>query len=89
MPGRQNGRQSLQPLPALSSPRVAGLLPLAPGRPLEAERIVLVATHALAAGCACHDAVDNNVDGEAKPLVAVTGDHLRGVGGEKREAGRR
>ena len=27
----------------------------------------------------------NNVDGEAKPLVAIAGDHLRGVGGDQRE----
>ena len=30
-------------------------------------------------------AVDDNVDGEAKPLVAITGDHLGGVGHQKRE----
>jgi hypothetical protein len=31
-------------------------------------------------------AVNHNVDGEAEPLVAIAGDHLDGVGGEKREA---
>jgi hypothetical protein len=29
--------------------------------------------------------VYNNIGGEAKPLVAIPGDHLRGVSGEKRE----
>ena len=36
-------------------------------------------------GCPGDHAVDNNVDGEAKPLVAIPGDHLCGVGGDKRE----
>ena len=39
----------------------------------------------LPAGCSGDDAVDNNVDGKAKPLIPIAGDHLRGVGGEKRE----
>ena len=39
----------------------------------------------LPAGCSGDHAVDNNVDGEAKPLISIAGDHLRGVGGEKRE----
>ena len=30
-------------------------------------------------GCSGDDAVDNYVDGEAKPLLAIAGDHLRGV----------
>ncbi len=36
-------------------------------------------------GCSGDYAVENNVDGETKPLVAITGDHLRGMGDEKRE----
>jgi hypothetical protein len=36
-------------------------------------------------GCSGDHAVDDDVDGEAKPFVAVAGDHLRRVGGEKRE----
>jgi hypothetical protein len=36
-------------------------------------------------GCLGKHAVDDNVDGEAKPLVAIASDHLCGVGGDQRE----
>jgi hypothetical protein len=36
-------------------------------------------------GCSSDHAVDNSVDGEAEPLVAIAGDHLCGVGGDQRE----
>jgi hypothetical protein len=36
-------------------------------------------------GCSGDHAVDNNVDGEAKPLVAIARDHLRGVSGNQRK----
>ena len=37
-------------------------------------------------GCSGDHAVDDNVDGEAKPFVAIAGDHLRSVGDEERES---
>jgi len=36
-------------------------------------------------GCSGEHAVDHDVDGEAKPLGSIAGDHLRGVGGDQRE----
>ncbi len=35
------------------------------------------------------NAIEKNVDGEAEPLVAIAGDHLRGVGDDQRKAIRR
>jgi hypothetical protein len=35
--------------------------------------------------CSGDHAVKDNIDGEAKPLVAIAGDHLRGVGGDNWE----
>ncbi len=40
----------------------------------------------LPTGCSGEQPVGNDVDGETEPLVAVAGDHLRGVGDDKREA---
>jgi len=39
----------------------------------------------LAPVCSGDHTVDNNVDGEAKPLIAIASNHLRGVGGKKRK----
>ena len=36
-------------------------------------------------GCSGEHAVDDNVDGETKPLVAIAGDELCGVGGDQGE----
>jgi hypothetical protein len=49
----------------------------------------LAGRHWFAPGRSGDHAVDNHVDGEAKPFVAIAGDHLRGVGGDKREPFRR
>jgi hypothetical protein len=43
----------------------------------------------LPSDCSGQDAIESNVDGEAEPLVAIAGDHLGGVGGEKRKPVRR
>ncbi len=40
-------------------------------------------------GCTSENAIENNVDGEAEPLVAIAGDHLRRVGDDQGKAIRR
>lgn len=78
-------REVLRLIPALPSlasaaPPLAALSPSsARGRPL-----CPVGTK-LRAGCSGDHAVDNNVGGEAKPLVAIAGDRLSGVVSDERE----
>ena len=89
-PCEPRSTEGTQMRPTCPSPRTAArcagracadacsALPVAKGQGADA-------SCASSSGCSDEHAVDNNVDGKAKPLFAIAGDHLRGVGGEKWE----
>ena len=73
------------PDPGVVEPRVGDIPPAALSPSFSSWASLLPGRDRLPPGCSGDHAVDNNVDGEAEPRVAIAGDHLRGVGGDQRE----